>query len=97
MSENEFVYADQYGLLGSNFYWHKYASKGLTKEDILSVGLTSDWVQIHKDIVAPLLVADREFQKKGYKMYIKEGYRSRALYEMVYKRRVAKFGKEELG
>ena len=94
MNEDLF-YIDQYGLLGSNFYWYKYEAKGLTREDILSVGLTSDRVQVHKDIIQPLLAVDAEFQKRGYKLYIKEGYRSKALYEMIYKRRVAKFGKEE--
>ncbi len=91
----DLVYIDDYDLLGSNFYWHKYEAKGLTKEDILSVGLTSDRVQIHKDILQPLLTVNAEFQRKGYRLYIKEGYRSKALYEMIYKRRVTKFGKEE--
>lgn len=93
--EKDLVYIDEYGLPGSNFYWHKYEAKGLTKEDILSVGLTSDRVQVHKDIIQPLRAADEEFQKRGYKLYAKEGYRSKALYEMIYNRRVAKFGKEE--
>ncbi len=30
----DLIYIDDYGLVGSNFYWHKYESKGLTKEDI---------------------------------------------------------------
>ena len=93
---NNFVYIDEYGLLGSNFYWHKYEAKGLTKEDILSVGLTSDRVQVHKDIIDILVEIDQIFQDKfGYRMYIKEGYRSKELYEIVYKRRCEKFGKEE--
>ncbi len=95
MTEQGLVYIDEYGLPGSNFYWHKYEAKGLTKEDILAAGLTSDRVQVHQDIIQPLLAADMEFQKRGYKMYIKEGYRSKALYEIVYDKRVAKFGKEE--
>jgi D-alanyl-D-alanine dipeptidase len=92
---NEMVYIDEYGLRGSNFYWHKYADKGLSKEDILSVGLTDDRVQVNKKIVKPLLAVQSELQMKGYGLFIKEGYRSKSLYEIVYQRRCEKFGKEE--
>lgn len=95
MNEGDLVYIDEYGLLGTNFYWHKYEAKGMTKEDILSAGLTSDRVQVHKDIIEKLAQADKEFQSRGYKAYLKEGYRSKSLYEIIYKRRVEKFGKEE--
>lgn len=95
MNESDLMYIDEHGLLGSNFYWHKYEAKGITKEEILSVGLTNDRVRVHKDIIEPLMEIDREFQKKGYKLYLKEGYRSKALYDLIYKRRVEKFGKEE--
>lgn len=89
------VYVDDYGIPGTNFYWHKYEAKGLTKDDILLAGLTSDRVQLAELLIAPLLEADTEFRTRGYQAYIKEGYRSRALYEIIYERRVEKFGKEE--
>ncbi len=89
------TYIDQHGLLGSNFYWHKYEANGLTKEDILSVGLTDDRVQVSTEIIDALISIDTEFQKKGYRLYIKEGYRSKDLYEMIYNKRVAKFGAED--
>ena len=95
MEHIDLVYADEYGILGINFYWHKYAAKGLHKEDIINAGLTNDRVQVHRDIIEPLLAVDKEFQTRGYKLYIKEGYRSKALYEVIYKRRVEKFSKEE--
>lgn len=84
--ENELVYIDEYGLRGTNFYWHKYEAKGLSKEDILAAGLTSDRVQVHKDIIDALVAVDKGFQTRGYVMFIKEGYRSKALYEIIYKR-----------
>ena len=96
MNENDLVYIDDYGLRGANFYWHKYDVKGMTKEDILSVGLTSDRVQVHRDIIDALVVIDQEiFDLLGYRIYIKEGYRSSALYDLIYEKRVEKFGKEE--
>ncbi len=89
------VYIDEYGLVGSNFYWHKYESKGLTKEDILEAGLTSDRVRVAKEIIEPLQRVEEALKPLRYRLYIKEGYRAKSLYEIVYKRRVEKFGKEE--
>lgn len=93
--EPTLVYIDQYGLRGTNFYWHKYEGKGLSKQDVLDAGLTSDRVQVHADIIDKLVEINSKFKERGYVMYIKEGYRSKALYEIMYKRRVEKFGQEE--
>lgn len=90
----DLVYIDTYGLLGSNFYWHKYATHGLSKEDIVNAGLTDDRVQVSKRIISTLVAIDKELQKRGWRLYIKEGYRSEAVYKIVYERRVAKYGKE---
>lgn len=91
----DLVYIDDYGLLGSNFYWHKYATHGLSKEDILDADLTNDRVQVSAQIIDKLVAIDKELQgQKGWRLYIKEGYRSEALYKIVYERRVAKYGKE---
>jgi D-alanyl-D-alanine dipeptidase len=95
MNEPEdLVYIDDYGLLGSNFYWHKYAAHGLTKEDILVAGLENDRVQVSSKIIDILVQINNELQKDGKSLYIKEGYRSKKLYEIVYDRRVEKYGKE---
>ncbi len=92
---NDFVYIDEYGLLGSNFYWHHRADKGLSDQDLVEAELSSDRVLVHKDIIDKLVSIDKELQERGYRLYIKEGYRSKKLYETIYKRRVEKFGKGE--
>ena len=92
---DDLVYIDDFGLLGSNFYWHKYAAHGLTKEDILSAGLECDRVQVSKKILDILVQIDADLQKNSMRLYIKEGYRSQKLYQVIYKRRVEKYGKEE--
>ena len=82
--------------MGSNFYWHHFERYGLTKKDMELVGLTGPRVQIHKDLIPILLEIDKIFQEKfGCRLYIKEGYRSKELYEMVYKKRSELFGKEQ--
>jgi len=88
----DLVYIDEYGLLGSNFYWKKGAEKGLTQEELIRVGVTDERVQVSKDIIAALVAADKEFQEKGYKLYLKEGYRPKALYELVYEARMKMSG-----
>ena len=91
---DDLVYVDDCGLLGSNFYWNKYAAHGLTKEDILAAGLENDRVQVSKKIIDILVQIDADLQKNGQRLYIKEGYRSKKLYQIVYDRRVEKYGKE---
>jgi D-alanyl-D-alanine dipeptidase len=94
MHMENLVHIDQVGLLGTDFYWHKHEAKGITKEEILSV-LSDDRVLVHRDIINPLIEADKKFQERGLRLYIKEGYRSKDLYELIYRKRVEKFGQEE--
>ena len=46
-----FVNIKDVGFLGSNFYWNKFEAHGLTKEDILNVGLVDDSVYIRRERV----------------------------------------------
>lgn len=86
------VYIDEYGLLGSNFYYQKGKKIGMTKEQLEKVELFDDRVLVHKDIIKPLLEVDKIFQKQGYRIYITEGYRSKKLYHLINEKM-----KEELG
>ncbi|MEK7136344.1 MAG: hypothetical protein AAB821_02020 [Patescibacteria group bacterium] len=91
----DLVYIDEYGLLGSNFYWYRFADYGISKDELISVGLTSDRVQVHKDIISTLQEINWEFQETlNCRLYIKEGYRSAELYRLVYDKRVEKYGQE---
>lgn len=91
----DLVYITDYGIKGSNFYWHKYAAHGLTKEDILDAGLADDRVQVSEKIIPGLTQVQRELQGKGWELFIKEGYRSEALYHRIFERRVEKYGREK--
>ena len=92
---NNMIDISQYGLRGSNFYWNKHEAKGITKEEVMAVGVTSDKVELHRDIIPNVLAVDRELREHGYSLFIKEGYRSEELYRLVYEKRCIKFGKEE--
>ena len=65
-NQNEnFVYIDEYGLLGSNFYWSKGIKIDLPKEMLKRVGLEDERVLVHKDLITPLQNADKKLQEKG--------------------------------
>lgn len=95
MKTTDFVSLRDAGIRCQNFYWHKYAAHGLTKEDIIAAGLRNDDVVVHPDIIAPLLAVREALAASGLTLFVKEGYRSPALYQIVYQRRVEKYGKEE--
>ena len=94
IKQPDLVYIDQHGILGSNFYWHRHESYGITRDEILATGLTNERVQVHPDLINPLQEIDAIFQKDGYRLYIREGYRSKELYELIYRKRITKFGRE---
>jgi D-alanyl-D-alanine dipeptidase len=91
---NELIPIGQYGLLGSSFYWNRYADYGLTREDLISVGMRDDQIYVSPEIIPVLLKIDKELQSRGWRLYLKEGYRSKELYKLLYERRVAKYGQE---
>ncbi|MDD4931518.1 MAG: M15 family metallopeptidase [Candidatus Colwellbacteria bacterium] len=88
------VYLDEYELAGSNFYWNRLDTYDLTRNELIAIGIENDRVMVHEDIITPLIEADKKFRNAGYRIYIKDGFRSKELYELIYKKRVNKFGKE---
>ncbi len=95
-TNNNLVNIKDFNLNGSNFYFHKYAAHGLSEQDILDVGIISDDVFLDKEVCKLLQKINEELLRElGLTIYIKEGYRSKSLYEMIFKRRVEKYGLEE--
>jgi D-alanyl-D-alanine dipeptidase len=90
-----FVYIDEYDLLGGNFYWHKANEVGIPKEKLSAMGLKNERVLVHKDIIPPLKEADKILQKKGYRIFITEGYRSKELYQFINRKIAEKIGEQE--
>lgn len=95
MSNQDFVYIDEYGLLGSNFYWRKGIEIGLSKEELAKVGLQNEHVLVHRDIIESLKHADKALQSEGYRLYVTEGYRSKELYHLINEKIKDKIGEQE--
>lgn len=91
---NNLVYIDEYGLLGSNYYWEKHQDYGITKEELAKAGVLNGRLLVSSQIIDPLHNVDRAFQSQGYRLYIKDGYRPQALYDIVFQKRSNRFGQE---
>lgn len=89
------VYIDIYNLLGSNFYWQNGDRYNITKKEMELVGITNGRVRVHKDIIEILIGINNIFHKKGYCLYVKEGYRPKELYKLIHEKRLQQFGKEQ--
>ncbi|MCK9497660.1 MAG: M15 family metallopeptidase [Candidatus Colwellbacteria bacterium] len=90
------VYINEYGLKGKSFYWEKADEYDITKDELRNIGIDSNRISVHEDLIAPLLKANEQFKKLGFEIYIKDGYRSKDLYNLVYKKRVKKYGAESV-
>lgn len=95
MSVPNLVYLDQHSIRGINFYWDRRGSYGLTEQELTAVGISDNRVQVHADMIVPLQRVDRELRNIGYELYVKEGYRPSALYDLIFKKRVQSHGQED--
>jgi D-alanyl-D-alanine dipeptidase len=92
--DHQLVSIQDAGLLGSSFYWHRHEDYGVAKEELVETGMTDDQVFVSPEIIPALIAVDSELQQKGWRLYLREGYRSEALYKLLYQKRVEKFGQE---
>lgn len=92
MRTPDLIYLYQCGIFGYNYYWHNRERLGYSEEELRGVGIADDLVQVYPGIIVPLLGVERDLKRHGYRLLIKEGYRSEALYELIYQRYVAKHG-----
>src|SRR4030042_337582 len=91
----DLIYFDEHGLLGGSYYFLNRDKWNITEGELAKIGITNDRVQVHKDIIPFLKAADKKFQERGLRIYIKEGYRSPALYKLVFDKRVDRFGERD--
>jgi D-alanyl-D-alanine dipeptidase len=89
------VYIDEYGLLGINYYYKQAKKEGMKKEELIELELFNERILVHKDIIEDLVKVDKAFQKKGFRLYLFEGYRSKKLYHLINQRMIKRLGKEE--
>lgn len=92
MNIPELVFLDSYGIKGINFYWDRRKQYGFSEEDLIAVGISNNRVRTHPSIVEPLYNVNQYLQENGLCLFVKEGYRPPALYDLAYERKVAMSG-----
>lgn len=86
--EQQLVLISEHGILGSSFYWTRYADYGLTKEELLETGMVDEQVYVDPEIIPALTDINTQLQERDWQLYLREGYRSKELYELLYQKRV---------
>ena len=95
MNDLNLVPIDEYGLLGESYYWVNRKRLSIKESDLCAAGISDDRVLVHKKIIEPLLQADYALRRDGYRLFVKEGWRPDALYDLAYKNFVRKHGKKK--
>ena len=81
-----------FGITGEQYYWTHRRQYDISLEELKVIGLTSGKALVHVRLKEPLLAVDALFRKGGYRLHVKDGYRSPELYDLVRQKRVQKFG-----
>jgi len=91
----DLVFVEDYDLLGENYYWRTKDRWGITEQELIAAGQPDQRVRVHPEIIPPLQKVERVLEPHGYRLYISEGYRSVQLYQLIYQKRVERYGQEQ--
>ena len=89
------VKTSDFGVEGINYYFVRREMYNLSLEELRYAGVNDQFAYVEQSIIQPLVEAQDQLIKKGFKIIVKDSHRSKALYNLIYIKRVAKFGKEE--
>jgi D-alanyl-D-alanine dipeptidase len=90
----ELVNVADYGLEGVNYYWTRRERFGFTEKELISVGMSNGSAYVLKELIGPLKRVNKKLEAKGYRLAIKDAYRSKEAYELIFKRLCEKKGEE---
>lgn len=90
----DLVRPDDYGIPSRHYYFLERERFDLSLAELASVGVSDDSCRVDRSIIPALQVAGAEFDRRGYKLLIKDGYRSPELYRLVHAKRLARYGRE---
>jgi len=90
----DLVRPDDFGVKSEHYYFVNRDRFDLTIEELAQVGVSDDKCRVGTVVIPTLLEAQSKFRALGYDLIIKDGYRSPALYRLVYDKRIARYGEE---
>lgn len=93
--KQSFITTSSFGIDGEQYYWTHAEGYGITEDELRAIGINGDDAVVHEELKEPLIAADKRFRQDGFRLYIKDAYRSNELYDLVYQKRVEKFGEHD--
>lgn len=91
----DLVKISEYGLEGKNRYWVNGDRYNVTQDELRAIGITDDQAYLNRRTCEKLQRINEELQEHGLQLIVKDAYRSKELYDLVYEKRVKMFGKEQ--
>ncbi|PCI25095.1 hypothetical protein COB57_02655 [Candidatus Peregrinibacteria bacterium] len=89
------IYLSQIGIKTYNYYWNRTEQTGVSYEELATVGVIKDDILVKEICAKAIMTANEKLKNLGYCLIIKEGYRSPEMYQLIYDKRVVKFGKTQ--
>ena len=88
------VNLNEYGIKSINYYWERRRKFNISEQELHAIGISGDYAQVDKRLIPKLKEANKLFAKHGYEIIVKDGYRSKELYDLVRQKRYDLDGKE---
>ena len=86
---------ENYWLEGKNWYWENATKFGITARELELLDILDERAYLTEYACLQLQKIDRELRTIWLRLVIKDAYRSKELYELIYHKRVAALGKED--
>ncbi len=88
----QLVYSEDYGIKGINYYWVRHEMYQITLDELRAIDVVDKRAQVNAEIIPALQQANAALKIHGYELFIKDGYRSRKLYQLIFEKRAQQFG-----
>jgi D-alanyl-D-alanine dipeptidase len=85
----QFVKVSDYGIKSQSYYWRNRRRFNISIDELRTAGVEGDEVYVDQLLLKPLKEANAELRASGFELKVMEGYRSPALYKLVYAKRQA--------
>lgn len=86
-SELNLVDIRSFGIEGINFYWANRERYNISLEELEAAGVIDDGVYLDASLVEPLKKVNEILKPQGYKIFVKDAYRSPELYRLAFDKR----------
>ena len=94
MDLHNLVNLADYGINGINYYWVNRKKHCLADQELNQVGVYNADAFVHPAVIEPLQQAIRSLNAQGFTLLVKDAFRSVDTYDLIYRRRCEREGRE---